>query len=59
MEPYRLVGFGHQRSRGLKASVVFDADAAEETVRSAVTQAEHMAGANLEHVVIAARRSCK
>ncbi len=52
--PYRIIGFGHQRSRGLKASVIVDADAAEDAVRTTVAQAQHMAGVGLEHVVIAA-----
>ena len=51
---YRLAGFGHQRSRGLKASVVVDADAAEDAVRAAIAQAEHMAGVTVEDVVISA-----
>ncbi len=51
---YRVIGVGHQRSRGLKASVIVDADAAEETLRSTVTQAEHMAGRSLENVIVAA-----
>jgi cell division protein FtsA len=46
----RLLGLGHQRSRGLKASVVIDIDAAEEAVRAAVQQAETMAGVTLEQV---------
>jgi cell division protein FtsA len=51
---YRIIGVGHQRARGLKASVIVDADAAEETLRAAVTQAEHMAGQTLENVIVAA-----
>ena len=48
----RLIGFGHQRSRGLKASVVIDIDAAESAVRAAVQQAEAMAGISLERVYL-------
>lgn len=49
----RVVGFGHQRSRGIKAGVVVDLDAAEQAVRAAVTQAERSAGRMLEEVHIA------
>ena len=52
--PFRIIGVGHQVARGLKASVIIDSDAAEEAVRSTVSQAQHMAGLTLEHVVIAA-----
>ncbi len=50
----RMIGLGHQRSRGLKASVIIDADAAEDAVRAAVSQAEQMAGVRLEDVVMSA-----
>ena len=48
------VGFGHQSSRGLKASVVVDANAAEDAVRATISQAEHMAGTALDAVVLSA-----
>jgi cell division protein FtsA len=38
----RVIGLGHQRARGLKASVIIDADAAEDSVRAAIAQAEQM-----------------
>jgi cell division protein FtsA len=50
----RVIGLGHQRARGLKASVIIDADAAEDSVRAAVSQAEQMAGIRLEDVVMSA-----
>jgi cell division protein FtsA len=50
----RVIGLGHQRSRGLKASVIIDADAAEDSVRAAVSQAEQMAGVRVEDVVMSA-----
>lgn len=50
--PYRIVGVGHQRSRGLKAGVITDIEAAEACVRETVTQAERMAGIELEEVVL-------
>jgi cell division protein FtsA len=48
----RLLGFGHQRSQGLKASVVTDMDAAEDAVRRAIQQAEAMAGIAVEQVFL-------
>lgn len=48
----RVVGIGHQRSRGIKAGVVIDLSAAEEGVRTAVSQAERAAGVRLDEVVI-------
>jgi cell division protein FtsA len=50
---WRLMGFGHQRSRGLKAGVVVDLEEAEDAVRTTVTQAEQMAGINIEEVRLA------
>ena len=40
----RILGIGHQRSRGIKAGVVIDMDEAEAAVRLAVDAAERMAG---------------
>jgi cell division protein FtsA len=51
---FRLLGCGHQRMQGMKAGVVIDADQAERCVRAAVGQAESMAGATLDNVIIAA-----
>ena len=50
----KLIGVGHQKSRGLKASVVVDVDAAEEAVRATIAQAEDMAGESLGDVIVAA-----
>jgi cell division protein FtsA len=50
----RVIGLGHQWARGLKASVIIDADAAEDSVRATVAQAEQMAGVGVEDVVMAA-----
>ena len=47
-----LLGFGHQRSLGLKTGVVVDGDSAERAVRAAVSQAERMAGFAIESVVL-------
>lgn len=51
---YRIIGIGHQRSRGVKAGVVVDLDEAEQAVRAAVAQAERMAGVRLEEVIVGA-----
>jgi cell division protein FtsA len=47
-----FAGMGHQRSRGIKAGVIIDLDAAEHAVRAAVAQAERMAGVTLDDVQI-------
>lgn len=51
--PFRVLGIGYQRSRGLKAGVITDLDQAETAVRAAVDQAEQMAGVTLEEVYVA------
>ncbi|MCH8113279.1 MAG: cell division protein FtsA, partial [Proteobacteria bacterium] len=40
----RVIGIGHQLSRGMRAGTVIDMDATEESIRSTVDAAEHMAG---------------
>lgn len=52
-EEMRLLGFGHQRTQGLKAGVVIDPEQAERAVRAAVGQAERMAGVTLERIFLA------
>jgi cell division protein FtsA len=47
----RVLGVGHQRSRGVKAGVVVDLEQAETAVRAAVGQAERMADVTLEDVI--------
>jgi cell division protein FtsA len=49
----RVVGFGHRPSRGLKAGVVIELDAAEHALRGAVSQAEQVAGAAIEGALLA------
>lgn len=49
----RVTGFGHQRARGMKAGVLVDLDAAEGAVRDVVSQAEKMAGVEVDDVVVA------
>ena len=48
-----ILGFGHQRSRGVKAGVITDLEAAEQAVRTTIAQAERMAGVTLDHVIVA------
>jgi len=48
----RILGIGHQRSRGIKGGAVVDMDAAEEAIRLAVDAAERMAGVEVESVII-------
>ncbi len=43
-----VLGFGHQRSRGIKSGVVVNLDAAEQAIRLAVDAAERMAGVTVE-----------
>ena len=47
----RVLGIGHQRSRGLKGGVVVDLDEAERSIRLAVDAAERMAGVQIESVI--------
>jgi cell division protein FtsA len=49
----RVLGIGHQRSRGMKGGVVVDMDEAERVVRSAIDAAERMAGITIDSVVLA------
>jgi len=49
----RILGIGHQRSRGIKGGVVIDMDETEAAVRLAVDAAERMAGVQVESVIIA------
>ena len=49
----RVLGIGHQRSRGLKAGVITDLSEAEATVRAAIAQAERQAHVTIEEVFLA------
>lgn len=51
-KPTRVVGIGHQASRGLRAGVVVDLEGVEASIRAAVEAAEQMAGENIRHVVV-------
>lgn len=46
----RILGIGHQQSRGVKGGVITDLDKAEEATRAAIAQAERMAGVMLDEV---------
>ena len=48
----RVLGIGHQRSRGLKGGVVVDLEEAERAVRLAVDAAERMAGVQVESTIV-------
>jgi cell division protein FtsA len=48
----RILGIGHQRSRGIKAGAVIDMEEAENAVRLAVDAAERMAGVLVESVIV-------
>ncbi len=47
----RVVGIGHQVSRGLRNGVIVDMEAAEHAIRAAVHNAEQMAGETIRGVV--------
>ncbi len=49
----KILGIGHQRSRGIKGGVVIDMDETEAAVRLAVDAAERMAGVQVESVIVA------
>lgn len=49
---YRIVGIGHQVSKGVRAGNVVDMDAAEAAVRATVEAAEQMAEENIRSVVV-------
>ena len=48
----RVIGFGHQRSRGVRAGVIANLDAAEEAIRVAVDAAERQAGVTVESLIV-------
>lgn len=49
----RVIGIGHQRSRGVRSGVVVDMEAVEEAIRAAVDSAERMAEVTVEDVILA------
>lgn len=48
----RVLGIGHQRSRGLKGGVVIDLEEAERAIRLSVDAAERMAGVHVESTIV-------
>jgi cell division protein FtsA len=50
----RILGIGHQRSKGIKAGAVVDLEEAESAIRLAVDAAERMAGVQVESVIVTA-----
>lgn len=50
----RILGIGHQRSRGMKAGQVVDMEEIETAVRLAVDAAERMAGVQVDNVIVCA-----
>jgi len=50
--PVRVVGIGHQVSRGIRGGLIVDMDAAEEAIRLAVDAAERMAGITVRDVIV-------
>src|SRR3546814_11692692 len=48
----RVIGIGHQLSRGLRSGNVIDMDAAEQSIRAAVETAERMCGETIRDVQV-------
>ena len=48
----KVIGIGHQVSRGLRSGVVVDMEAAEKAIGHAVSSAEQMAGEQIREVVV-------
>jgi len=48
----RVLGFGWQKGRGVRAGGVTDIEEAERAIRAAVGQAEEMAGTRLRQVTV-------
>lgn len=49
---FKVIGFGHQRSDGIKGGTVINMDAAERAIRAAVDQAERSAGVTIDDVIL-------
>src|SRR5438045_4100137 len=48
----QILGYAHQRSRGIKSGVVANLEAAEESIRHAVDAAEKMAGVTVGSLIV-------
>lgn len=53
LDGLHVAGIGHQRSKGIKAGMIVDMDAAEDALRATIGQAERMSGLKLEDVYVA------
>ena len=49
---FKVIGTGHQASKGVKAGVIVDLDATETAIRAAVDAAEKMARVTVDEVVV-------
>jgi cell division protein FtsA len=49
----RVLGIGHQRTRGMKGGLITDMTEAERAIRAAIDAAERMAGTTVEKAVVA------
>jgi len=50
--PARIVGIGHQAARGVRNGAIVDLEAAEASIRAAVSAAEQMAGTTVQGVIV-------
>ncbi|MGA8172247.1 MAG: cell division protein FtsA [Methylocystis sp.] len=50
----RVLGIGHQRSRGVKSGLIVDMEEAESAIRQTVDAAERMAGLQVDRVIVTA-----
>ncbi len=48
----KVIGIGHQVSKGIKSGNIIDMDAVEVSIRAAVESAEQMAGENVKHITV-------
>jgi cell division protein FtsA len=48
----RVIGIGHQKSRGIKSGVIVELDRAEQAIRLAVDAAERMAGLTVDSLIV-------
>ncbi|TPW29271.1 cell division protein FtsA [Pararhizobium mangrovi] len=48
----RVIGIGHQKSRGMKGGLIADLDAVEGAIRLAVDAAERMAGVTVDSLIV-------
>ncbi|MHA1539941.1 MAG: cell division protein FtsA [Alphaproteobacteria bacterium] len=49
---FKIIGLGHQVSKGVRSGTIVDMDAAEEAILNAVYTAEQMAGRTIDRVVV-------